>query len=463
MARVGSGGARCVGLAAAVVVTLSVQVSGRAADSAPTPNANEQYAIEVLNRTRADPAKEAQRFQIDLNEGLDPGTLSPEPREPLAVNFELIAAARLHNQDLFNNFSQLPPTHVGSNGLDPTGRASAAGASFLGGVAENNAWSSQSSTAVTAASVNANHTLLFKDFTATFEIKGRGHRKVMLNGTRDEVGVAVSGGMFGGKTAAIMTQDFVTTDRLHLLGVVYVDNVLRDRFYTPGEGMGRVAIEAVRQGDGATFRTETWGSGGWQVIVPPGTYDVTALGGGLPAAQTATGLVVTDANVKRDFVTDRVIPVPKAPACSLAVGNATKNKAGAWALAVPTATVLLGTFTITPDEASQVSVAVDGTTYFAPADRAASKVVTKLDATTGAVRKITVRDAAGNSFSLDVKTGVFKLTLKSAPGFDPTDGTVSLRVLTPRGAAVLDVPATPLGKSGKRMRLARTTGSIATS
>src|SRR6185295_3297680 len=71
------------------------------ADSAPRPNASEQYMIEILNRTRADPAGEAARFGIDLHEGLAPGTLTSEPREPLAVNFELNASARDHNADLF--------------------------------------------------------------------------------------------------------------------------------------------------------------------------------------------------------------------------------------------------------------------------------------------------------------------------------------------------------------------------
>ena len=56
------------------------------------------------------------------------------------------------------------------------------------------------------------HLLLFKDFTDTFEVPGRGHRKVMLNGTRNEAGVGVLPGVFGGgKDAAVSTIDLITT------------------------------------------------------------------------------------------------------------------------------------------------------------------------------------------------------------------------------------------------------------
>jgi hypothetical protein len=434
-----------------------------AGETAPRPNAVEQYAIEVLNRTRADPAREAQRFRIDLNEGIDPPSLTPEPREPLAVNFELIAAARAHNRDLFRNFSQLPADHRGSDGLDPTGRAQAAGASFVGGVAENNAWASQSSAVPTSASVNALHTLLFKDFTPTFQVIGRGHRKVMLNGTRDEVGVAVSGGVFGGKTAAIVTQDFVTTSRLHVLGVVYADKVTKDRFYTPGEGLGRATIEVVRQGDGARFVTQTWGAGGYQVEVGPGTYDLTASGGGLPEPQTVTGVVVTDANVKRDFVTDRTVPFPKAPAFAVTSGSATRDGSGAWALRVTKATLLVGSFTLTEEQAAQVTVHVGGAQFFAPADRAASQVTTTPDAALGGVRRLRVRDAAGNSFAFDVRTGAFSMKLRSVPGLDPAAGPILLQIDT--GGAIstasVDAPTKAVGKSGGRFLLTPATGTFA--
>lgn len=429
----------------------------------PTPTDAEQAMIEILNRTRADPDGEAARFHIDLNEGLPAGTLTSEPREPLAVNFELIQAARDHNADLHAHFSDLPPDHRGSDGKDPTGRATAAGASFIGGVAENNSWTSQSSAAITATSVNALHTLLFKDFTATFEVVGRGHRKVMLNGTRDEVGVAVTGGKFGSRTAAICTQDFITSNRLHLLGVVFADDVTKNGAYTMGEGLGGVQIVVTNEGTQDQTTTTTWGSGGWQVEVVPGTYTIDVSGGGLPEAQQVTGVVVTDANVKRDFSIAKRVPVPPPPPTPLfdvVAGSAKLGKTGAWSLKVTKAKLRLGAVTLTDDQAAQIFVGADALTLFRPEDRGTATVKAVRDRATGEVKKLTVKDAAGNSFSLVVKSGAFKLTLKNADGVDPTDLAVALRVSTPLGTASSDVATKQIGKTGKSFKLLHTPGSI---
>src|SRR5258707_11440338 len=40
------------------------------------PSNLEQYEVELINRARANPAAEAARYGIDLNEGLAPGTIS---------------------------------------------------------------------------------------------------------------------------------------------------------------------------------------------------------------------------------------------------------------------------------------------------------------------------------------------------------------------------------------------------
>jgi hypothetical protein len=448
------------GVAAVVALGAAGTVPAAWADTSDEPNANEQYMIEVLNRTRANPDAEAARFGIDLNEGLAPGTLTNEAREPLAVNLDLIRAARLHNQDLLAHFNQLPADHVGSNGLDPTGRATAAGASFLGGVAENNSWTSQSSTVATATSVSQLHLLLFKDFTATFEVTGRGHRKVMLNGVRDEVGVGVAGGVFGGKTASICTQDFVTTDRLHITGVAFADEVTANSFYTPGEGLWGVRVVAVRQSDNARVETLTWKSGGYNLVVTPGTWDVTADGGGLPAPVAFPGVVVTDRNVKVDFVAAHSVPVPPPPRFRVAAGTTKLGKTGAWTLYVTSAAISIGSFTFPDGTSPQVTVEVDGTTYFRPEDRAASKVKEKLDTATGLVKKLVVTDASKNTFTLDLAKGTFKLTLASAPGFDPTDGTIDIKVHVAGKVASVAANAIAVGTSGKKLKLLAIDGTV---
>jgi hypothetical protein len=47
--------------------------------SAVAPTDYEQYMLELLNRARANPAAEAARHGIDLNEGLPAGTISTTP------------------------------------------------------------------------------------------------------------------------------------------------------------------------------------------------------------------------------------------------------------------------------------------------------------------------------------------------------------------------------------------------
>lgn len=276
-------------------------LEGRTLLAAAFPTAFDQYMVELINRARLDPDAEAARHGIDLNEGLTPGTLSNEPREPLALNLFATSAAQLHTADLFANFTDLPPNHVGSDGKDPSARVAAAAGGSVGSVAENNSWVSHSG-AVNTAAVDKLHALLFKDFTSSFEVVGRGHRKVMLNGTRNEVGAAVLSGKFGSKNAAITTTDLFTSSTNYLTGVAFNDSTKKDNFYTPGEGLGGVTITATRAGDNAVFQTTTWDAGGYSLALAAGTYDIVASGGGLASPISFDDVVIGSANVKRDFI-----------------------------------------------------------------------------------------------------------------------------------------------------------------
>src|ERR1700722_15216736 len=69
------------------------------------PDAYEQYMVELINRARMDPSGEAQRDFIDLNEGItDPSQqISPDPKQPLAINPDLDDAAITQAQWLMAN------------------------------------------------------------------------------------------------------------------------------------------------------------------------------------------------------------------------------------------------------------------------------------------------------------------------------------------------------------------------
>ena len=93
------------------------------------PTVPEQLMLELVNRTRANPAAEAARFGISLNEGLVPGTISTTAKPPLAFHPKLILSARNHSQWMLstNIFD-----HTGVNNSTPKERMTDAGYVFSG-------------------------------------------------------------------------------------------------------------------------------------------------------------------------------------------------------------------------------------------------------------------------------------------------------------------------------------------
>ena len=88
-------------------------------------------------------------------------------------------------------------------------------------------------------------------------------------------------------------------------GVVY-DDRNRDGAYTAGEGLGGVAIRALRVVDGGVAGTITASAGGYGLPLLPANYEVTAtLADGRQSTQSLT---LADRNVKIDFrVADFVV------------------------------------------------------------------------------------------------------------------------------------------------------------
>jgi len=276
-----------------------------ATETVSGPSDYEQYLLELINRARADPAEEAARSGIDLNEGLAPGTLSSDLKQPLAMNLELLTAARGHSQWMIDNdlFS-----HTGANGSSPGARMTAAGYDFLPAWSwgENIAWYGQTLTSPPPIATTATlHQSLFVDA----DVDGRGHRLNLMNPDFREIGPGIALGNYSGYNAEMTTEDFAYTSvpagNSFLTGVVYDDHrVTRDYFYTPGEGFGGATITATRASDGATFQTATWSSGGYRLALPAGTYDVTASGGGLSTNIAVHSVPMGQSNVKVDFTTD---------------------------------------------------------------------------------------------------------------------------------------------------------------
>ncbi|WP_196223441.1 CAP domain-containing protein [Roseibium sp. RKSG952] len=271
------------------------------------PSAYETYMLELINRARADPDAEAALYGIDLNEGLAPGTIDSDAKEPLAFSTDLNASAEGHSQSMLddNYFS-----HTGSDGSSASERIFDAGwTSATGGWAtgENIALSASTSPEVgfNIETIEEQHEGLFLS---------EGHRTNILSDDFSEVGISqqVGGYTSGGFTysnTSMITQNYAEGGRTFLTGVV-IDDTDSDDFYDIGEGLGAVTITAT--GASGTYTTTTWDSGAYSLEVEDGSYTVTFSGGDLDG--TITKQVTVDGeNVKVDGFADEAASTSPAP------------------------------------------------------------------------------------------------------------------------------------------------------
>ena len=269
------------------------------------PTAYEQYFLELVNRARANPGAEASRFGIDLNQGLAAGTIANTAKQPLAMNQLLNDSAQAHSDWMLatDTFS-----HTGANGSSAGDRMKAAGYAFTGSWTwgENISIRWGSGVGESAATVESFHDGLFKS---------AGHRTNILNDAFKEVGIGIGVGEYKGSTGADATQNFARSGGATFLTGVAFDDKDGDRFYDPGEGLGKVSV-SVTSSTGATYATTTWDAGGYQLALPAGDYTVAFSGGGLPAAVTQTAKIGS-VNVKVDLDADAggpaTTPIPPAP------------------------------------------------------------------------------------------------------------------------------------------------------
>ncbi len=247
---------------------------------------DEQLLLELMNRARADPAAEAVRLGVGLNDGLNPGTISAAPKPPLAPNQLLINAAGAHSQDMIDrDFFD----HVNPSGKTPGDRIAAVGYPAR-------AWAENIALHLSASDA---HDVLFGS---------AGHRLNLLSTSYREIGVGVRARDSWGVN---VTEVFAT--RLgspFLTGVAFSDQFVADEFFTVGEGLDGVTITATSRTTGATYSTTTGPSGGYALQVPSGTYDLTAAGGELASPMQLGDVLVGTVNVKADFVEPYAEPGP---------------------------------------------------------------------------------------------------------------------------------------------------------
>ncbi|MFV0492331.1 MAG: CAP domain-containing protein, partial [Pseudorhodobacter sp.] len=139
-----------------------------------------------------------------------------------------------------------------------------------------------------------------------------GHRNTMLDSRYSEIGIAA----LADNNPDTQVGPMVVTQNLgsrsgyqpQLVGVIFEDGD-GDDFYDAGEGRGSVTISA--SGSAGTFSTTSWASGGYQMVLPAGSYTVTFSAGGsfTPVTHSVT---IGGSNIKLDLDTSDLAPGPSA-------------------------------------------------------------------------------------------------------------------------------------------------------
>ena len=316
------------------------------------PTADEQYAIQLINRARANPAAEGQRlFALahsdptiagsaagwDLNGFLQQiGSTPASP--PLALDPRLVEAARGEDAAMLAANNQ---QHSAAGYLTNPGVATAADGKVYFDIGRSS-WATGENIFAFSANVPGNSSRAVVDYyNAGFLIDwgnpDYGHLKNILAPGPGEATAAshlpysvVGVGLLAGTPTAppsfspanpankglnvgpvLETQEFGwRTGNAYLTGATYRD-ADNDHFYTPGEGLGGITVQAVGRAGQGTFQVQTWGSGGYSLQLPPGQYDVSAIGG--PTAQSTVVNIGVD-NVGWDVsyaaTTPADIPIP---------------------------------------------------------------------------------------------------------------------------------------------------------
>ncbi|MBP7338211.1 CAP domain-containing protein [Niveispirillum sp.] len=241
-------------------------------------DAYELYMLTLINRARADPVAAAAAFGIDLNQGLNPGTISAKAKQPLAPNNLLAAAAEGHSDWMLatDTFS-----HTGVNGSSPGDRMAAAGYRFTGAYTwgENVSWRGSTGPirqAQLTAYIEQQHRGLFLS---------PGHRVNILGDAYREIGISQQLGEFSGYNASMITQNFAATGQARYATGVVFNDLNGDGYYNPGEGVGGVSITV-----NGSVVGQTSAAGGYAIAMTNGTWTLGFSGAGLNGAyyQTVT-------------------------------------------------------------------------------------------------------------------------------------------------------------------------------
>ncbi|NJM58060.1 MAG: CAP domain-containing protein [Synechococcales cyanobacterium RU_4_20] len=229
---------------------------------------------------------------VSTTESRQAAAFPPAPSSPLVFNEKLIDSARGHSAWMLstNQFS-----HTGVGGSNSQTRIVQAGYSFFGGGSsgENLAWQGTSGPVDATAFIASEHESL---------VRSPGHRANIFGDGYKEIGIGALTGIFQNYNSLVTTQNFANSGSgaVFLTGVAFNDAVISDDFYTVGEGLGGVRVDAVSAA-GQRAATVTYGSGGYGLAAAPGTYSVFFSGGALGTQIVRKQATMGNQNVKLDL------------------------------------------------------------------------------------------------------------------------------------------------------------------
>ncbi len=275
------------------------RVESRALLSGLSPTDVEQYYLELLDDARFNPAAYGQSLGIDLS--------GVAPAQPLAMDTLLVESARLHSQDMI---AQDYFSHDSPQGTDPGDRIAATGFADTG-------WAESIETNTNPVAASQGFSAGYGAWDAGYSlgdlivdqgVPDLGHRIMLLDiGGLDhamqQVGIGIatqdSTGISFDYRQTDTTIDLASTSDSNpfLTGVVF-DDTTGNGEYQPGEELAGVTIAVS-----GAVSTTTLDAGGYSIQLAPGTYTVTASGGGLPVPIARTVVVGAD-NVRLNFDED---------------------------------------------------------------------------------------------------------------------------------------------------------------
>jgi len=283
-------------------------LEGRQLLSTGGPTDQEQYMLQLLNEARTNPAAAAQQITSNLTpevqatlqyygvnlQAAEQTISSATPQPPLAWNSALAVAAQGQSQYQADNQVQ---SHTGAGGSTSLQRIQAAG------------YTNSNSNGENAYAYATSPEEAMQAFLIDWGVPSDGHRiniqqpGVSAQNAYRDVGLGIVQTNPNNPSIGpmVITQDFASrpNSQAQLVGVAYNDNS-GTNFYQPGEGQGGVQIDAVNLQTGQVLSTQTWSSGGYELSLPAGQYQIIASLNDT-VIQTAN-VTVGAVNVEQDFI-----------------------------------------------------------------------------------------------------------------------------------------------------------------